>query len=151
MSSEATAVAEQAAARPENAYTAADAHMDAIASRFSGCRPVHLPREQLETYEGRYEFWDGATETAWVACDPPPNYERRGNRLLTRAAEISHVAGVQVICISAEALVERDRRGRTVLHRVGRALGQRIGGNTSAEPYKLNAEVRHPKGGRHGD
>ena len=111
------------------------------------------------------------------------------------------MAGVQVICISAEALVERDRRGRTVatarpdqmlylrkrirrpldgpnvgdyglpdvvldvdvateaispetvavLHRVGRALGQRIGGNTSAEPYKLHAEVRHPKGGRHGD
>ena len=36
---------------------------------FPGCKPVHLPREELETWDGRLEFWDGATETAWV-CEP---------------------------------------------------------------------------------
>ena len=36
---------------------------------FPGCKPIHLPREELETWDGRLEFWDGATETAWV-CEP---------------------------------------------------------------------------------
>ena len=36
---------------------------------FPGCKPVRLPREELELYDGRLEFWDGATGTAWV-CEP---------------------------------------------------------------------------------
>ena len=32
---------------------------------FPGCESFHLPAGELESYEGRLEFWDGATETAW--------------------------------------------------------------------------------------
>ena len=27
-------------------------------------------RDEIATYEGRFEFWDADTETAWVMCDP---------------------------------------------------------------------------------
>ncbi len=36
---------------------------------FSGCKPVRLPREALESYDGWLEFWDRVTETIWV-CEP---------------------------------------------------------------------------------
>ena len=28
---------------------------------FPGCRPVHLPRAEIDRFEGRLEYWDGAT------------------------------------------------------------------------------------------
>ena len=45
---------------------------------FPGCKPVHLPRGEIETYDGRLEFWDARTETAWV-CEPtsPPTTSNR--------------------------------------------------------------------------
>ena len=47
---------------------------------FPGCKPVRLPREALESCDGRLEFWDGATETAWV-CEPnSPYHEKPGVR-----------------------------------------------------------------------
>ena len=40
-----------------------------------GCRPISLRRRDLDTYDGRFEYWDGDTETAWVhratAYKPP--------------------------------------------------------------------------------
>ena len=36
---------------------------------FPGCKPVPLPCDEIETYDGRLEFWDARTETAWV-CEP---------------------------------------------------------------------------------
>ena len=29
-----------------------------------------LPTDETDTYEGRLEFWDGTTETAWKVCEP---------------------------------------------------------------------------------
>ena len=84
------------------------------AASFPGCRPIPLPRDELDSYEGRYEFWDGATETAWVACDPPPHYEAGGFRLAARINVIGGVSGVQLSCCTASKLVERDHEGRTV-------------------------------------
>ena len=34
-----------------------------------GCRPIPLARRDLDIWEGRLEYWDGDTETAWV-CEP---------------------------------------------------------------------------------
>ena len=36
---------------------------------FPGCESFHLPASGLEYYEGRLEFWDGDTETAWKVCE----------------------------------------------------------------------------------
>ena len=37
---------------------------------FPGCESFHLPACEIDHYEGRLEFWDGATETAWKVCEP---------------------------------------------------------------------------------
>ena len=81
------------------------------ALEFPGCRPVHLPRETLDRYEGRLEFWDSATETAWV-CEPTSPYHERPSRLLTRLAErIASVRGSPIECYGSMDLLLRDEHG----------------------------------------
>ena len=43
---------------------------------FPGCTPVHLPRAELEHFDRRLEYWEAATETAWV-CEPATPYHER--------------------------------------------------------------------------
>ena len=43
------------------------------AADFPGCKPVRLPREELDHGDVRLEYWDAATETAWI-CDPVSSY-----------------------------------------------------------------------------
>ena len=50
---------------------------------FPGCKPVRLPRTEIERFEGRLEYWDTATETAWI-CEPTTPYHERPSRLLTK-------------------------------------------------------------------
>ena len=38
---------------------------------FPGCESFHLPESELERHEGRLEFWDGRTHTAWRVSEPP--------------------------------------------------------------------------------
>ena len=49
------------------AHPAAGPSLTAL--QFPGCTPYRLTREQIGDFEGRLEFWDAATETAWV-CEP---------------------------------------------------------------------------------
>ena len=44
---------------------------------FPGCESFHLPASEIDRYEGRLEFWDGVTETAWKVCERTSS--RRGN------------------------------------------------------------------------
>ena len=39
-------------------------------SRFPGCRPVRLLTDRLTDFEGRLEYWDARTGTAWVVAEP---------------------------------------------------------------------------------
>ena len=78
---------------------------------FPGCKPVSLPVEEIGDYEGRLEFWDAATETAWV-CEPTSPYHERPSRLLTRLAErIAGVRGSPVECYGSMDLLLRDAQG----------------------------------------
>ena len=78
---------------------------------FPGCRPVHLPRAEIDRFEGRLEYWDAATETAWV-CEPTTPYHERPSRLLTRLAErIAGVRGSPIECYGSMDLLLRDERG----------------------------------------
>ena len=54
---------------------------------FPGCESFHLPASGLEHYEGRLEFWDGTTETAWKVCEPTSIYHEGPSRRLGRMAE----------------------------------------------------------------
>ena len=49
---------------------------------FPGCKPVRLPRTEIDRFEGRLEYWDSATETAWI-CEPTTPYHERPSRLLS--------------------------------------------------------------------
>ena len=78
---------------------------------FPGCKPVRLPREELETWDGRFEFWDGATGTAWV-CEPvSPYHEKPGGALPGLVERIAAVRGSPVICYGSMDLMVRDGRG----------------------------------------
>jgi len=92
------------AARPRSESEASPA--------FPGCTPVHLPRAELKSFDRRLEYWEAATETAWI-CEPVSPYHERPSRLLTRLAEtISRVRGSRIECYGSMDLPLRDRRGR---------------------------------------
>ena len=81
------------------------------APAFPGCTPVHLPRAELERFDRRLEYWDAATETAWV-CEPVTAYHERPARLLGRLAErIAQVRGSRIDCYGSMDLLLRDDRG----------------------------------------
>ncbi len=78
---------------------------------FPGCKPVRLPREELELYDGRLEFWDGATETAWV-CEPnSPYHEKPGGALPSLAERIAQVRGSPITCYGSMDLMVRNEGG----------------------------------------
>ena len=78
---------------------------------FPGCKPIHLPRAEIDRFQGRLEYWDAATETAWV-CEPATPYHERPSRLLTRLAErIAGVRGSPIECYGSMDLLLRDERG----------------------------------------
>ena len=78
---------------------------------FPGCKPVHLPRTEIERFEGRLEYWDAATETAWI-CETATAYHERPSRLLTRLAErIAEVRGSPIESYGSTDLLLRDADG----------------------------------------
>ena len=78
---------------------------------FPGCKPVHLPRTEIDRFEGRLEYWDAATETAWI-CEPTTPYHERPSRLLTRLAElIGRVRGSPIESYGSMDLLLRDASG----------------------------------------
>ena len=54
---------------------------------FPGCEPFHLPAAEIDGYEGRLEFWEARTETAWKVREPTTIYHERPTRQLSRLAE----------------------------------------------------------------
>ena len=54
---------------------------------FPGCESFHLPASELERYEGRLEFWDGRTGTAWKVCEPTTTYHEVPSRVLAQVVE----------------------------------------------------------------
>ena len=80
-------------------------------SEFPGCTPYHLTREQIDDFEGRLEFWDAATETAWV-CEPTsPCHEAPSQILSALADRIASVRGSPIKCYGAMDLLLRDESG----------------------------------------
>ena len=89
---------------PAGAYRAED---------FPGCESFHLPESELEEYEGRLEFWDGPTETAWKVSEPTsPYHEGPSRRLVEVATRVAAFRGSRIVCFGASDLVRRDAAGR---------------------------------------
>ena len=58
------------------------------APEFPGCNPVRLTRDDIEDFEGRVEYWDARTETAWVIAEPTYAGHEGPTRRLGRLAEL---------------------------------------------------------------
>ena len=76
---------------------------------FPGCTPRRMSYADLEAHDGRLEFWDARTATAWV-CEPPvsPVHERPSRALAGLAERIATVRGSPVTCFGSMNLMVRD-------------------------------------------
>ena len=80
---------------------------------FPGCESFHLPAGELEHYEGRLEFWDGDTETAWKVCEPTSIYHERAVAASGADGGASRVsAWLAIESFGSADLVRRDATGR---------------------------------------
>ena len=79
---------------------------------FPGCESFPLPAAALERYEGRLEFWDGYTETAWRVCEPTTiQHEIPTHRLPWLARALTSFRGPGIACLGSADLVCRDASG----------------------------------------
>lgn len=79
---------------------------------FPGCRPITIRRDEIATHEGRFEFWDADTETAWVMRDPTGfAHEGPSQRLAGLAQLIAAGRGAPIECCGTMDLILRDARG----------------------------------------
>ena len=80
---------------------------------FPGCEPYHLPASEIDHYEGRLEFWDGRTETAWKVCEPTSiQHEGPSRRLVQMAERVASVRGSRIVCFGSADLVRLEATGR---------------------------------------
>ena len=80
---------------------------------FPGCESFHLPERALEGYEGRLEFWDARTETAWRVSEPTSFYHEGPSTALSQIAErVAMLRGSRIKCFGSVDLVRRDAAGR---------------------------------------
>lgn len=81
------------------------------ADAFTGCTPRRVPRSEIDTWEGRLEFWDAATEIAWVAESTTPYHERSSRRLTALADRVAAEPGSAIACYGSTDLMQRDEHG----------------------------------------
>ena len=80
---------------------------------FPGCESFHLPADELDHYEYRLEFWDGATETAWRVCEGASIQHEEPSGLLAQVTErVAMLRGSRIACYGSGSLVRRDATGR---------------------------------------
>ena len=79
---------------------------------FPGCRPVRIPSDEISSYEGRYEVWEAATETAWMVREPTTRYHERPSRSLVQSVRlIAALRGAPINGFGAGDIVVRDAEG----------------------------------------
>ena len=80
---------------------------------FPGCESFHLPANEIDRYEGRLEFWDGDTETAWKVCEPTSiQHEAPCQELAQMAGRFAMLRGSRIACFGSADLVRQGATGR---------------------------------------
>ena len=79
---------------------------------FPGCKPAPLPCGEIHPYDGRLDFWDARTETAWICEQTSPCHEQPSQTLAALMHAISEVRGSAIKCYGAMDLLVRDVRGK---------------------------------------
>ena len=78
---------------------------------FPGCESFHLPADEIDHYEGRLEFWDGATETAWKIPDTPIQHEIPSRQFVQMTGQFAMVRGSTIKHFGSSDLVRVDGTG----------------------------------------
>lgn len=79
---------------------------------FPGCRPIHISRDRIDDYEGRLEYWEADTETAWVVRAPVSVWhELPGQRLARLIERIAAVRGAAIETVGNTDLLLRNPAG----------------------------------------
>ena len=79
---------------------------------FPGCESFHLPASEIDHYEGRLEFWDGATEMAWRTPETPIQHEGPSRRLTQMSERCAMLRGSAIESFGSADLVCLDAAGR---------------------------------------
>ena len=81
--------------------------------QFPGCRPLRIPRSRIEDFDGRLEYWEARTETAWVLSEPAGGiHESTSRRLPELARLIATVRGAPIRSFGSVDLQVNDDAGR---------------------------------------
>ena len=81
--------------------------------RFPGCRQIPLLRDRLDDHEGRIEYWEARTETAWVVAEPVGGIHEGTSRRLPHLVErIAMVRGAPIASFGSVDLLVRDAEGK---------------------------------------
>ena len=95
-------------------------HREPGALEFPGCRPVRIPRDELDIGDFRIEYWDADTEIAMI-CEPVSYYhERPASRLARLADRIAAARGAPIEAVGHTDLLVRKRPRRAAAHHAGR-------------------------------
>ena len=82
------------------------------APEFPGCRTITIRRDEVATWDGRFEFWDADTETAWMVRDPTSaTHEYPSHRLSAVCEVIASMRGSAIACFGAMDLELRGEGG----------------------------------------
>ena len=81
------------------------------ADAFPGCTARRVPRSEIDTWEGRLEFWDAATGIAWVAAPTTPYHEKPSRRLAALMDRIAAERGSAIVCYGSMDLMQCDEHG----------------------------------------
>lgn len=103
----------QATDRPYEASSPARAGARPVALRdFPGCETVYVPRDRIEDFEGRVEYWDARSELAMiVGAGSTLHHEWPAARLVAIAERIAASRGLPIVAGGTADLVRRDRDG----------------------------------------
>ena len=82
------------------------------APEFPGCHTIPLERDDLLDHDGRFEYWDGDTGTAWVVSEPTSaTHEQPSQRLAGLGQIIAGVRGAPIECYGTMDLLLRNEHG----------------------------------------
>ena len=89
----------------------ADPHRRLAVADFPGCKPVHVSQGEIESWDGRFEYWDAHTEVAMVAEPTATYHEYPAQRLAHLAELIALSRGSPIDTVGSADLLLRDRHG----------------------------------------
>ena len=103
---------ESEAASPAGADAPGRRTLSNEALRFPGSSPLPMRRGEFEAYDGRIEYWDDRSGTAWVVAENSGIHEGSSRRLPHLVERIASVRGAPIVSFGSVSLVVRDAEGR---------------------------------------